>query len=45
MALNGIKFQGDDAAWKREVERIIAQQQKDINYLKSQILILTKKVA
>lgn len=45
MALNGIKFTGDDAKWKREVERIIAQQTKDIAYLKQQISILTKKVA
>lgn len=45
MALNGIKFSGDDAAWKREVERVIAQQDKDIAYLKLQIQILSKKVA
>lgn len=45
MALNGIKFTGDDAAWKREVERLIAQYEKDNSYLKQQVLLLTKKVA
>lgn len=44
MPINGIKAVGDDAAWKLEVEKLLAQQANYINVLQQKVAELTKRV-
>jgi len=37
MSINNKKAEGDDQAWKREVEKVIEQLTKDVAFLKAQL--------
>lgn len=43
--LNGKKIEGDDAAWKREVEKAIKELQIAVKVLKQRVDYLQKRVS